>query len=136
MIERLSISSRQHSQMVDITTEVQRVVSGSGVVDGVAVVYCPHTTAGLTINEHADPSVAADILEALEKAVPWRASYRHTEGNAAAHVKAALVGSSVTVPVQAGRLVLGTWQGIFFCEFDGPRSRQVLVTMAPGIPHS
>lgn len=130
------INTRQHSQMVDITAEVQRVVAESRTRDGVAHIFCPHTTAGLTINEHADPSVAADILEALEKAVPWRANYRHTEGNAAAHVKASLMGSSVTVLVEAGRLVLGTWQGIFFCEFDGPRSRRVLVAMAPGIPHS
>ncbi len=127
MIARLSVTTRQHTQMVDITAEVQRVVAESRVQDGVAHIFCPHTTAGLTINEHADPSVAADILESLEKAVPWRANYRHTEGNAAAHVKASLMGSSVTVLVEGGRPVLGTWQGIFFCEFDGPRSRQVFV---------
>lgn len=129
MIARLSISSRQHTQMLDITAEVQRVVSGSGVVDGVAVIYCPHTTAGLTINENADPSVAADILETLERLIPWRANYRHTEGNAAAHVKSSLVGHSLTVLVEGGRLLLGPWQGIFFCEFDGPRSRHVLVQL-------
>jgi secondary thiamine-phosphate synthase enzyme len=129
MIERLSITTRQHSQMIDITAEVQQVVSASGIETGLAVVYCTHTTAGLTINENADPSVVADILETLDKMVPWRANYRHAEGNAAAHVKASLVGSSVTVLVEAGRLVLGTWQGIFFCEFDGPRSRRVLVQM-------
>jgi secondary thiamine-phosphate synthase enzyme len=127
VVSRLAITTHQHAQLLDITAEVQRAVRDSGAVDGTVVVYCPHTTAGLTINEHADPSVAADILEALETMVPWRANSRHTEGNAAAHVKASLMGSSVTVLVEAGRLVLGTWQGIFFCEFDGPRSREVLV---------
>lgn len=130
MIAKLSVTTRRHSEMVDITGEVQQVVRDSGITAGTVVVFCPHTTAGLTINEHADPDVAADILEALERAVPWRANYRHGEGNAAAHVKASLVGSSVTVLVEAGRLVLGTWQGIFFCEFDGPRSRRVLVSVA------
>lgn len=123
----IAVTTHQHTQMLDITVEVQRAVSASGIQDGAVVVYCPHTTAGLTINENADPSVAADILETLEKLVPWRANYRHTEGNAAAHVKSTLVGHSLLVPVEAGRLALGTWQGIFFCEFDGPRNRRVLV---------
>ena len=127
MIANLSVATRQRSQLVDITAEVQRIVSSSGLVDGVAVIYCPHTTAGLTINEHADPDVAADLLESLERLVPWQAGYRHAEGNAAAHVKSALFGHSLTVPVEGGRLALGTWQGIFFCEFDGPRTRHVLV---------
>jgi len=127
MVVSVALSTRQHSQLLDITAEVQRAVSASGIQDGLAVVYCPHTTAGLTINEHADPSVATDILDTLEKLVPWRASYRHTEGNAAAHVKSSLLGHALLVPVEGGRLALGTWQGIFFCEFDGPRSRRVLV---------
>jgi len=127
MIQKLSVTTRQHTQMVDITAEVQRAVSESRVAEGVAFVFCVHTTAGLTINENADPSVCADIVETLEKIVPWRAAYRHTEGNAAAHVKSSLVGHSLTVLVEGGRLVLGTWQGIFFCEFDGPRDRRVLV---------
>jgi secondary thiamine-phosphate synthase enzyme len=131
MIERLPVSTSQHSQMLDITAEVQRVVCASGIQEGRAVLYCPHTTAGLTINENADPSVPADILETLEKLVPWRAGYRHTEGNAAAHVKSSLVGHSLTVLVEGGRLVLGTWQGIFFCEFDGPRARRVLLQVEP-----
>jgi secondary thiamine-phosphate synthase enzyme len=130
MIARLPVTTRQHTQMVDITAEVQRVVAGNGTQDGVALIFCPHTTAGLTINENADPSVCTDIMETLERMVPWRANYRHTEGNAAAHVKSSLVGHSLTVLVEAGRLVLGTWQGIFFCEFDGPRSRQVLVQVS------
>ena len=129
MIAKLSVTTRQHAQMVDITAQVQRAIGESGVTEGVAVIFCPHTTAGLTLNEHADPSVAADILETLERVVPWRSNYRHTEGNAAAHVKATMVGSSATVLIEAGQLALGTWQGIFFCEFDGPRSRQVWVEL-------
>ena len=127
MVQKFSVTTRQHAQMLDITAEVQRAVAENGTQDGVAFIFCPHTTAGLTINENADPSVAADIQETLERMVPWRANYRHTEGNAAAHVKSTLVGHSLTVLVQAGRLARGTWQGIFFCEFDGPRSRQVWV---------
>jgi len=130
MVQRITIKTRRHSEMVDITGEVQRVVNAAGIETGTAVVYCPHTTAGLTINEHADPSVVADILDVLDRLVPWRANYRHAEGNAAAHVKASLMGSSVTVLVEGGRLVLGTWQGIFFCEFDGPRNRRVLVQIS------
>ncbi len=127
MIRPIPVVTRQHSQMVDITAEVQRVVQESGVDEGAALVYCPHTTAGLTLNENADPSVCQDILETLERLVPWRAAYRHTEGNAAAHVKSSLVGHSLLIPVEGGRLVLGTWQGIFLCEFDGPRTRRVVV---------
>jgi len=127
MIQKIAVPTRQHSQMVDITDEVQRAVGESQVEEGIALVFCPHTTAGLTINENADPSVCADILETLEKVVPWRGAYRHTEGNAAAHVKSTLVGHSVTVLVEGGRLILGTWQGIFLCEFDGPRTRRVFV---------
>lgn len=134
MIENLSLTTRQHNQMLDITAEVQRVVSDSAIQQGTAVVYCPHTTAGLTINENSDPAVGADILEALEKVVPWRAAYRHTEGNAAAHVKSSLVGHSLTLLVEGGQLVLGTWQGIYFCEFDGPRTRRVLVQVVPAQP--
>jgi secondary thiamine-phosphate synthase enzyme len=127
MIQTLSLSTRQHSQMIDITGEVQAVLSKSGVRDGLVVVYCPHTTAGLTINEDADPTVRADILDILDRLVPWQANYRHAEGNSAAHMKASLMGSSVSVPVEKGRMILGTWQGIYFCEFDGPRSRRVQV---------
>jgi secondary thiamine-phosphate synthase enzyme len=110
--------------LIDITEQVQRAVRDSGVADGIVVVYCPHTTAGLTINENADPDVAGDLLFGLDAAVPDRAEFRHTEGNSAAHLKASVVGSSATVIVDSGRLVLGTWQGIYFCEFDGPRSRR------------
>lgn len=113
--------------MIDITAEVQSVVSESGISDGVCHVFVPHTTAGITINENADPDVPRDILSTLNKLVPQSAGYQHTEGNADSHVKASLMGSSVTVFIDKGRLALGTWQGIFFCEFDGPRHRRVMV---------
>ena len=131
MISTLSVSTRQRSQMIDITAEVQRVVGESGLQEGVVVVHCPHTTAGLTINEDADPTVKRDILYELNKVIPFQDGYHHAEGNAAAHIKVTLVGPSLTVFVEGGRLVLGTWQGIFFCEFDGPRQRRVLVKVAP-----
>jgi len=111
-------------------------VRESGVQSGVCVVFVPHTTAGVTINENADPDVVRDMDAALGKAVPWSANYAHAEGNAAAHVKASLMGSSVTVPVEEGRLVLGTWQGIYFCEFDGPRKRRVHVQVLSDEAHS
>lgn len=113
--------------MEDITAQVEKAVRDSGVREGLACVYVPHTTAAVTINEVADPDVRQDILAKLDDLVPWYGRYRHTEGNAAAHIKATLVGSSVTLPVQDGRLMLGTWQGIYLCEFDGPRQRRVLI---------
>jgi secondary thiamine-phosphate synthase enzyme len=116
----------------DITPMVRDAVAGSGVADGVAVVYCPHTTAGITINENADPDVVHDILLGLDAAFPDRAGFRHSEGNSAAHLKATAVGSSVTVPVESGRLVLGTWQGVYFCEFDPPRNRTFYVKVIGG----
>jgi len=113
---------------VDVTLDVQAAVEKLGIEKGVVTVFVPHTTAGITINENADPSVQADILTILNRLVPLRdPEYRHGEGNSAAHVKASLVGSSVRVPVEGGRLCLGTWQGIYFCEFDGPRDRRVWV---------
>lgn len=132
MGQTLPVKTNQHAQMVDITAEVQRAVKESGVQTGTAIVFCPHTTAGLTINEAADPSVRVDIIETLDKLVPWRAGYKHAEGNAAAHIKSSLMGHALTVLVEDGRLVLGTWQGIFFCEFDGPRSRRVQVKVVAG----
>jgi secondary thiamine-phosphate synthase enzyme len=110
--------------LIGITEQVQGAVRDSGVHDGVAMVYCPHTTAGLTINENADPDVVVDFLLGMGEAFPDRAEFRHAEGNSAAHLKASAVGSSVTVIVDDGRLVLGVWQSIYFCEFDGPRSRK------------
>ncbi len=126
---RFNITTRLRTELVDITEQVRGVIFSSGIRTGICQVFSLHTTAGLTINENADPDVRTDIIETLNGLVPWKADYRHTEGNAAAHVKALLTGSSVTVPVDDGRLVLGTWQGIYFCEFDGPRMRTVTVTV-------
>jgi secondary thiamine-phosphate synthase enzyme len=124
-----TISVKTHSRidMVDITPLVQREISNGDAADGVCVVYVPHTTAGITINEGADPAVCQDIVKKLSELVPPNAGYRHMEGNADSHIKASIMGSSVTVLVESGRLVLGTWQKIFFCEFDGPRSRRVYI---------
>ncbi len=112
---------------MDITAEIRKVVGESGVASGVCHVYCPHTTAGITINEHADPAVVADIAAGLDRIVPQHENYRHTEGNSPAHIKASLIGASATIFIEGGTLVLGTWQGVFFGEFDGPRQRQVFV---------
>ncbi len=125
MFLTISINTRDRSEMTDITSKVEGELKRSGLKDGVCFLFVPHTTAGITINEHADPSVVADIQATLNKLVPWEASYRHLEGNSAAHIKSSLIGNSVIVLVESGRLRLGTWQGIFFCEFDGPRSRKV-----------
>ena len=122
------ISSRSRSQMIDITSQVGSIVDESGVTDGDAIIYCPHTTAAITINENADPSVPHDILLTLEQLLPQhRSGYRHSEGNSDAHCKSSMLGCSEQVLIKGGSLQLGTWQGIFFCEFDGPRSRKVIV---------
>ncbi len=123
----IPVRTHQREEFVNITAEVQRVVHESGVEDGVCTIFVPHTTAGVTINEGADPSVVADILAKLHQLVPPGAGYRHLEGNSDAHIKSSLVGCSAKVIVHGGRLLLGTWQAIFFCEFDGPRSRRVWV---------
>jgi secondary thiamine-phosphate synthase enzyme len=122
-----SIRTHKHTQFLDITRDVQSAVHDLVVKSGVLTIFVPHTTAGITINENADPDVTADIADVLDRVVPWQANYRHGEGNAAAHVKASLMGSSVQVLVEDGRLQLGTWQAIYFCEFDGPRSRNVWI---------
>jgi secondary thiamine-phosphate synthase enzyme len=126
-MRELHVSSKKRNEMIDITNAVQRAVDEENITDGVAVVYVPHTTAGVTINEGADPSVQQDIIAALERLVPASASYRHSEGNSDAHIKASLLGSSVTILVQNRRLLLGTWQHVFFYEADGPRHRTVQV---------
>jgi secondary thiamine-phosphate synthase enzyme len=123
----IEIRTRAKEEFVDLTAEVGRVVAASGVASGVCVVAVPHTTAGVTVNENADPDVRADLLMTLRRIVPDALPYAHAEGNSPAHVKAALVGSSATLLVEGGRLQLGTWQGVFFCEFDGPRPRKVWV---------
>ncbi|MGI5874025.1 MAG: secondary thiamine-phosphate synthase enzyme YjbQ [Bacillota bacterium] len=124
---RLEIETTEHTQMVEITEQVRRAVAKSGVRDGVCLVFVPHTTAAVTINENADPDVVRDITMELGKIVPWEDGYRHREGNAAAHLKCSLVGASETVIIENGAPLLGTWQGIWFCEFDGPRRRKALV---------
>jgi len=121
------ISTEREAQFINITGLVQRAVSESGIQDGIAVVFVPHTTAGVTINENADPDVVHDMLLGLDRVFPKSPAYRHAEGNSHAHLKASAMGSSVTVIVEAGQLKLGTWQGIYFCEFDGPRQRRVYV---------
>ncbi|MBM4037985.1 MAG: YjbQ family protein [Planctomycetes bacterium] len=126
-MQELTVPTQSRTEFVDITAEVNRAVHAEGVAEGVCHVFVPHTTAGVTINENADPDVTRDVMAVLERLVPRDAGYRHAEGNSDAHAKASLVGSSLTVPVAAGRLVLGTWQAIYFCEFDGPRHRRCLV---------
>jgi len=127
VIETLGVTTRKRIELVDMTEQVRAALRKLRLTSGVIIVYVPHTTAAVTINENADPSVGRDISGVLSRLVPAGADYEHTEGNADAHAKAALVGSSVTIIVEGGELVLGTWQGIFFCEFDGPRNRKVLV---------
>lgn len=127
MMKQVNVKTRSRTEFVDITSEVRNVVSDSGVRDGICYVYVPHTTAGVTINEGADPSVVKDIQTMLEKLVPHSARYLHMEGNSDAHIKTALIGSSETIVVEKGKLLLGTWQAIFFCEFDGARNRKVHV---------
>lgn len=124
-METISVRTNTRTEFIDITDKVAQVVKKSGLKDGAVYLYVPHTTAGITINENADPSVREDILTKLSKLVPFGDRYSHTEGNADAHIKSTMVGISQIVLVENGRLVLGTWQGIFFCEFDGPRSRKV-----------
>lgn len=128
-MESIGLSTSSRTEMQDITSLVSKAVKASGVEEGACLVYVKHTTAGIFINENADPAVRQDIAETLEKLVPWRAGYSHTEGNSAAHIKSVMCGHSVTVPVSGGRLVLGTWQGIFFAEFDGPRRREVAISV-------
>ncbi len=123
----IEIKTQAREELVDITARVREELVSSGVKDGICYVYVPHTTAAVTINENADPSVKEDILMALRKIVPDSLPYRHSEGNSPAHVKACLIGSSIKVIIDEGQLALGTWQGIFFCEFDGPRSRNVFI---------
>jgi secondary thiamine-phosphate synthase enzyme len=131
-VDGFEVKTGRRVEFVDVTTQVQGAVAAQHVSDGAVLVYVPHTTAGVTINEDADPSVRADIAMALDRLVPGDLPFTHAEGNSDAHVKASLVGSSVLVPLAGGRLQLGTWQGIYFAEFDGPRRRHVLVSVLAG----
>ena len=126
-MQEFSVSTRSRTEFVDITRQIQSALSETGLKTGVCTVFIPHTTAGVTINENADPDVQRDMLKALNKVIPFDDDYRHGEGNSAAHIKATLTGSSVSMPVEDGQLCLGTWQGVYFCEFDGPRDRRVWV---------
>ena len=128
---RLPVKTHSQTEMIDVTSLVQKQLTESGISDGLCVVFVPHTTAAVTINESADPAVKQDILMVLNKVIPWKAAYRHMEGNSPAHLKTSIIGSSETIMVENGRLVLGTWQGIFFCEFDGPRTRKLDIRLIP-----
>ncbi len=129
MVEQIEISTPARSSLVEVTAQIQRLVSRAGIKEGVCYIFVPHTTAGLIINENADPTVQADILRELDRIVPWESDYDHVEGNSAAHIKSGIVGQSQFVFVSGGRLRLGTWQGIYFAEFDGPRARRIWVSI-------
>jgi secondary thiamine-phosphate synthase enzyme len=132
MFEQMNVRTPAHTCLVDITVQVQRLVRQRGITEGICYLFVPHTTAGLTINENADPTVQSDLIKELDKIVPWRDGYDHLEGNAAAHIKASLVGNAHFCMVIGGRLRLGTWQGIYLAEFDGPRNRLVWVKVVAG----
>ena len=125
----LSVKTHERTELIDITSDINQLIKKSGVAQGLCMLYVPHTTAALTINESADPSVKSDILMVLNQVIPWDAKYRHLEGNSPAHIKSSLMGASELIAIENQRLVLGTWQGIFFCEFDGPRTRKVHVRL-------
>jgi secondary thiamine-phosphate synthase enzyme len=124
---QLKVKTSAKTELIDITSKISEVVRSEGVKDGLCFLYVPHTTGAITINESADPAVKSDILMVLNQMVPWQADYRHLEGNSPAHVKASMIGASELIAIENGKLVLGTWQGIFFCEFDGPRTRKLHV---------
>jgi secondary thiamine-phosphate synthase enzyme len=131
-METLRVKTKRRTQLVDVTAEVQRVVAESGVDSGVCYVFVPHTTAAVTINEHADPDLAADLEGVFDRMVPHAGPYRHAEGNTDSHAKAVMVGASQIIFVERGKLALGTWQGVFLCEFDGPRERKVWLKVVKG----
>lgn len=132
MLKKINVRTNARTEMLDITRLVQQVVRDAGIPSGICTVFVPHTTAGVTINENADPDVVTDMLKEINKVVPFEDGYLHMEGNSAAHIKASLFGFSQQVIIEEGRLLLGTWQGIYFCEFDGPRNRQVYVKIIEG----
>jgi secondary thiamine-phosphate synthase enzyme len=130
MIKTIPVKTSARTEMVDVTSLVEEELAGAGISEGRITLYAPHTTAAITVNEGADPAVKADILMILNRIIPWEADYKHLEGNSPAHVKASLIGPSETVLVTKGRLLLGAWQRIYFCEFDGPRNRQIHLEIA------
>ncbi len=129
MKKTLTVKTTSRTQFIEITEDIDKAIKSEGIDDGVCMLFVPHTTAGITINESADPSVKSDILMVLNKIVPWKETYQHLEGNSPAHIKASIIGASEVIAVESGRLKLGTWQGVFFCEFDGPRARKVDVRL-------
>ncbi len=135
MIRYINVRSKTRTEFIDITDKVQATLEEAGVTSGVCYLYVPHTTAAVTVNEGADPSVQHDILAVLNRLVPFEGDYRHREGNSSAHIKASIVGISQNVLIEEGRLVLGTWQSIFFCEFDGPRHRRVALKFIGDTKH-
>lgn len=126
-METINLSTSKRTEFIDITNKIKKIVENSKIKNGLCFVYCPHTTAAITINEHADPSVVSDIIKKLDALVPEEGGYNHSEGNSDAHIKSSLLGCEKTIIIRDGKLILGTWQGIFFCEFDGPRNREVIV---------
>ena len=131
-VEKISLKTSERNEFIDITGKIRDIISKSNVKSGIAVIYTPHTTAGITINENADPSVKKDISDFLKRKIPYHGDYKHMEGNADAHIKSTLAGCSETVIIENNKVILGTWQGIFFCEFDGPRRREVWVKIIEG----
>lgn len=127
MLHKMEIKTKSKVDFQEITSEIRKVIESSGVKSGVCYLFVPHTTAGVTVNEHADPSVVKDVIDQLDMVIPQHRQYRHGEGNSPAHIKASLMGSSQILPIENGKPILGTWQGIFFCEFDGPRNRSLLI---------
>ena len=127
MIYKIEVVTRTRTEFVDVTSQIREFIGQSKVKEGICYLYAPHTTAAVTINESADRNVIKDIIFSFNKVIPFEDKYLHTEGNSAAHIKASIIGPSETIPIENGRLMLGTWQGIFFCEFDGPRRRRILV---------
>ncbi len=132
MIHELKVQTEQQVQFREITREVEKIIEKSDLTNGIALLFVPHTTAAITINENADPDVASDMIQGLNKLIPLRDNYRHLEGNSAAHIKSSLIGTSEQIIINSGRMMLGTWQGIYFCEFDGPRRRKLLIKLIQG----
>ncbi len=132
MIQKLKVKTPSHSCLVEITSQVEQAIAKSGLAEGVCYLFVPHTTAAIAVNENADPTVRRDILETLSRVVPWEGDYEHLEGNSAAHIKASLFGESHFVLISKGKLELGTWQGIYLAEFDGPRTREIWIRLVAG----
>lgn len=130
-VNKISVKTEKRDEFINITSRIRKIIVSENFSDGMCMIFIPHTTAAVTINEAADPDVVTDVLFKLNSLVPWNENYRHTEGNSAAHIKTLLTGSSLNIPVLDGKLVLGTWQGIYFCEYDGPRNRSAVISLVP-----